>query len=284
MLSIPKYPEQYAQHFPAIFYLLCCASQHHVRLLRRCVRHRGGPTRRKARRSPGFRRIQVAHATHVDGGAAHSVRCTFGPDEGGSFTRTVGVIRSLGRHGLPHTYRKEVFRKLRTAACCASAVIPLESLRVQHPPAMYNPKASGMARFQAGVPPPIRVRHLANLPAIPAMRAVVGENVPAHLLLGPLQAGLSGILPLGPDMLATLVLNYAHQLNHPNPLTRASASWGLTCALWRLSPDMPCVLRGLADRDCHPTAHDGFLQYTWLMDIRSGLARRAIMWRCPSTP
>ena len=30
MLSIPKYPEQYAQHFPTIFYLLCCASQHHV--------------------------------------------------------------------------------------------------------------------------------------------------------------------------------------------------------------------------------------------------------------
>ena len=30
MLSIPKYPEQYAQHFPAIFYLLCCASQHHA--------------------------------------------------------------------------------------------------------------------------------------------------------------------------------------------------------------------------------------------------------------
>ena len=30
MLSIPKYPEQYAQHFPAIFYLLCCTSQHHV--------------------------------------------------------------------------------------------------------------------------------------------------------------------------------------------------------------------------------------------------------------
>ena len=30
MLSIPKYPEQYAQHFPAIFYLLCCAFQHHV--------------------------------------------------------------------------------------------------------------------------------------------------------------------------------------------------------------------------------------------------------------
>ena len=30
MLSIPKYPEQYAQHFPSIFYPLCCASQHHV--------------------------------------------------------------------------------------------------------------------------------------------------------------------------------------------------------------------------------------------------------------
>ena len=30
MLSIPKYPEQYAQHFLAIFYLLCCAFQHHV--------------------------------------------------------------------------------------------------------------------------------------------------------------------------------------------------------------------------------------------------------------
>ena len=33
MLSIPKYPEQYAQHFPTIFYLLCCASQHHVWLV-----------------------------------------------------------------------------------------------------------------------------------------------------------------------------------------------------------------------------------------------------------
>ena len=30
MLSIPKYPQQYAQHFPTIFYLLYCASQHHV--------------------------------------------------------------------------------------------------------------------------------------------------------------------------------------------------------------------------------------------------------------
>ena len=30
MLSIPKYPEQYAQHFPTIFYLLCFSSQHHV--------------------------------------------------------------------------------------------------------------------------------------------------------------------------------------------------------------------------------------------------------------
>ena len=33
MLSIPKYPEQYAQHFPTISYLLCCASQHHVWLV-----------------------------------------------------------------------------------------------------------------------------------------------------------------------------------------------------------------------------------------------------------
>ena len=32
MLSIPKYPEQYAQLLPAIFYLLCCAFQHHVML------------------------------------------------------------------------------------------------------------------------------------------------------------------------------------------------------------------------------------------------------------
>ena len=32
MLSIPKYLEQYAQHFPANFYLLCCAFQHHVML------------------------------------------------------------------------------------------------------------------------------------------------------------------------------------------------------------------------------------------------------------
>ena len=30
MLSIPKYLEQYAQLLPAIFYLLCCALQHHV--------------------------------------------------------------------------------------------------------------------------------------------------------------------------------------------------------------------------------------------------------------
>ena len=89
-----------------------------------------------------------------------------------------------------------------------------------------------------------------------------------HRLLGPVQAGLSGILPLGPDMLTMFVLNYAHQLNHPNPLTRASARWGLMCALWRFSPDMPCVHRGLADCECHPTDHDRFLRYTWLMDIR----------------
>ena len=38
-------------------------------------------------------------------------------------------IRSLARHALPHTYHKEDFRKLMTAARCASAVIPLESLQ-----------------------------------------------------------------------------------------------------------------------------------------------------------
>ena len=31
---------------------------------------------------------------------------------------------------------------------------------------------------------------------------------------------------------------------------------------------MPGVLRGLADCDRHPTDHDRFLRYTWLMDIR----------------
>ena len=83
-----------------------------------------------------------------------------------------------------------------------------------------------------------------------------------------MQAGLSGILPLGPDILTTFVLNYAQQLNRPNPLTRASARWGHMRALWRFSADMPCVLRGLADCDCHPTDHDRFLRYTWLMEIR----------------
>ena len=39
-------------------------------------------------------------------------------------------------------------------------------------------------------------------------------------------------------------------------------------ALWRFSPDMPYVHRGLADCDCHPTDHDRFLKYTWLMEIR----------------
>ena len=110
--------------------------------------------------------------------------------------------------------------------------------------------------------------YLADLPAVSALCAVVGENLPAHRLLGPVEAGLSGIRPLGPDMVTTFVLNYAHQLNHPNPPTRASASWGLMCALWRFSPDMPCVCGGLASCECHPTDHDIFLRYTWLMDIR----------------
>ena len=63
-------------------------------------------------------------------------------------------IHSLGQHALPHTYHKEDFHNLMTAARRASAVIPLKSLRAQYPLAMYNPKASGMARFQAGVRPP----------------------------------------------------------------------------------------------------------------------------------
>ena len=141
-------------------------------------------------------------------------------------------VRSLGRHALPHTYHKEDLRKFMMAARRASAVIPIKSLRAQYPPAMYNPKAGGMARFQAGVrPPPVRVWHLADYPAVSALRAIVGENLPAHRLLGSVQAGLSGIRPLGPDVLTTFVLNYARQLNHPNPLTRASARWGHMCAL-----------------------------------------------------
>ena len=69
-------------------------------------------------------------------------------------------------------------------------------------------------------------------------------------------------------MLTTFVPNYPQQMNHRNPLTRASANWGLMCALWRFSPDMPCGLRGLADCDRHPTDHDHFLRYTWLMHIQ----------------
>ena len=55
MLSIPKYPEQYAQHFPAIFYLLCCASQHHVRGQgggRRADHNAGGRDGRRAVETP----------------------------------------------------------------------------------------------------------------------------------------------------------------------------------------------------------------------------------------
>ena len=112
----------------------------------------------------------------------------------------------------------------------------------------------------------------------------MGENLPAHRLLGPVQAGLSGILPLGPDVLTTFVLNYAHQLNHPNPLNRASARWGLMCALWQLSLDMPCVLWGLADCDCHPTDHDCFLRYTRLMDIRVWAVRERHHVEVPKQP
>ena len=117
-------------------------------------------------------------------------------------------------------------------------------------------------------PPPVRVWHLADLSAISALRAIVGKDPPAHRLLGPVHADLSGILPLGPDVLTTFVLKNARQLNHPNPLTRASARWGHMCALCRFKPDMLCVLRGLADCDCHPTDHERFLRYTWVMEIR----------------
>ena len=65
-------------------------------------------------------------------------------------------VRSLARRALPHTYHKEDFRNFMMAARRASAVIPIKSLRAQYPPAMYNPKAGGMARFQAGVRPPPR--------------------------------------------------------------------------------------------------------------------------------
>ena len=131
---------------------------------------------------------------------------------------------SLGRHALPHTCHKEDFCKLMTAARRAFAVIPLKSPRAQYPLAMYNRWASGTARFQAGVRPlQARLWHLADLPTASALRAVVGDNVPAHRLLGPVQAGLTGILALGPNILTTFVLNDAKQLNHSNPLNRASA-------------------------------------------------------------
>ena len=52
MLSIPKYPEQYAQHFPAIFCLLCCAFQHHVTWCGCSYRQHGGGCGRRMRSSP----------------------------------------------------------------------------------------------------------------------------------------------------------------------------------------------------------------------------------------
>ena len=109
-------------------------------------------------------------------------------------------IRSLGRHALPHVYHREDFRKLMTATRHGSAVVPLKSLRAQYPPAMHNPEAGGMARFQAGVrpPPPVRVWHLADLPAVSALCAIVGENLPTHRLLGPWRQGSRASCPLGP--------------------------------------------------------------------------------------
>ena len=119
--------------------------------------------------------------------------------------------------------------------------------------------------FEAGL---VGRLHVADLRDMSTLRAAAGGwNVPAHRLLGPVEAGQSGILPLGPNILTTFVVNYAHQLNHANPLTGASARWGLMRVLWRFSPDMPCIRAELADCDCHGTDHDGFLRYMWLMDL-----------------
>ena len=198
------------------------------------------------------------------------MRDTLSLDERSLAARTVGV----GVHPLPGAARPPTCVPQGGLPQAHDGVAPCvcgdtPQISAGTVPSGYVQPKGGMARFQAGVrPPPVRIWHLADLPAVSAMLAVVGENLPAHRLLGPVQAGLSGILPLGPDMLTTFVLNYTHQLNHPNPLTRASAKWGLMCALWRFSPDMPCVRRGLVDCECHPTDHDRFLRCTWLMDIR----------------
>ena len=60
--------------------------------------------------------------------------------------------------------------KLMTSSRRVSAVVPLKSLRAQYPPAMYNPKAGGMAGVCRGLTPPplVRVWHLADLPAVSA--------------------------------------------------------------------------------------------------------------------
>ena len=194
-------------------------------------------------------------------------------------------IRTLGQHALPHTYHKEDFREFMTAARRASAVIPIKSLRAQYHPAMYNPKAGGMALFQAGVrPPPVRVWHLADLPAVSALRAIVGENLPAHRLLGSVQEGLSGKGPLGPDVLTTCMLNYARQLNHPNPLRGRLPDgeiWAPFGGPIRTCPACSGVWR-TASATPQTTTGSCAIRGSWKSESRP--PRVATSWRCASTP
>ena len=66
-----------------------------------------------------------------------------------------------------------------------------------------------------------------------------GGDVPAHGLIGPVEKGWPGILPRGLAYPTTLVVNYAHQLNPLNTLTRGLTKWGLVWALWLFGQDMP---------------------------------------------
>ena len=110
-------------------------------------------------------------------------------------------IRSLGRHALPHTYHKEDFRKFMTAARRASTVIPIKSLRAQYPLAMYNPKAGGMARFQAGVrppPPPPGCGISRTSPPFPPCVRSWGRTYPRTACSGPCRRVSRAYCPWGP--------------------------------------------------------------------------------------
>ena len=176
-------------------------------------------------------------------------------------------IRLVGRHALPHRY-KEAFGKLMTAV---STPLGPSTLRPCNPEGGWHGSVPSR-----GLPPPrFRCGMWRTFPPSQRrgpLRGGVGwgggPTTPAHRVLGLVETGRSCILPLGPDMLTTFVLSCTHQLNHPSPLTRASARWGLVWALWWFSPDMPCVPRGLTDCDSHPMDHDRFLRYTQHMDIR----------------